>query len=186
MEYGRKLRERIGRHETCGENEKNRDIGYALATNSCEGVDVVDTCTVAVPDAISAFAVPNPKRLLRRAVGFFGSGRRASRPALRITQPTSVGNDYEANPFGHRRTNPSPFSGVVNARFLCNQRVGNGSVNDPDGRSVKAFADTGRNLPQRRHCRPVEIFSRDEHKEPRNSLDVVNHFHASCCQESRK
>jgi hypothetical protein len=35
-------------------------IGYALAANSCEGVSSVDTCTVAAPDAITAFAVPNP------------------------------------------------------------------------------------------------------------------------------
>ena len=56
---GMTLKERIGGHETWG-NEKNRDIGYALAANSCERVSDVDTCTVAVPDAISAFAVPNP------------------------------------------------------------------------------------------------------------------------------
>jgi hypothetical protein len=43
-----------------GGNKKNRDIGYVLAANSCERVSDVDTCTVAVPDAISAFAVPNP------------------------------------------------------------------------------------------------------------------------------
>jgi hypothetical protein len=41
-------------------NIKDRDIGYALAANSCEGVDSVDTCTVAVLDVIAAFAVPNP------------------------------------------------------------------------------------------------------------------------------
>ena len=41
-------------------NRKDRDIGYALAANSCEGVDSVDACTVAVLDVIAAFAVPNP------------------------------------------------------------------------------------------------------------------------------
>ena len=51
--------ERDRRAQNVG-NKKNRDIGYALAANSYERVSDVDTCTVAVPDAISAFAVPNP------------------------------------------------------------------------------------------------------------------------------
>ena len=42
------------------ENRKDRDIGYALAAYSCEGVCCVDACTVAVLDVIAAFAVPNP------------------------------------------------------------------------------------------------------------------------------
>jgi len=29
-----------------GKNGKGRDIGYALAANSCEGVNRVDACTV--------------------------------------------------------------------------------------------------------------------------------------------
>ena len=41
-------------------NKKGCGIGYVLATNSCEGVSSVDTCTVAAPDAITDFAVPNP------------------------------------------------------------------------------------------------------------------------------
>ena len=43
-----------------GENEKGCGIGYALATHSYEGVSSVDARTVAAPDAITAFAVPNP------------------------------------------------------------------------------------------------------------------------------
>jgi len=39
---------------------KGCDFGYALATNSCEGAGSVDTCTIAAPDAITAFAAPNP------------------------------------------------------------------------------------------------------------------------------
>jgi len=39
---------------------KGYDIGYALATVSRERADSVDACTVAAPDAITAFAVPNP------------------------------------------------------------------------------------------------------------------------------
>jgi hypothetical protein len=41
-------------------NRKGRDIGYALAANSCEGVNSVEARTVTAPDAITAFAVPNP------------------------------------------------------------------------------------------------------------------------------
>ncbi len=40
--------------------EKGRGLGYALVANSCEGVSSLDACTVAAPDAITAFAVPNP------------------------------------------------------------------------------------------------------------------------------
>jgi hypothetical protein len=42
------------------ENLKGRDIGYALAADSCEGVNSVEARTVTAPDAITAFAVPNP------------------------------------------------------------------------------------------------------------------------------
>jgi hypothetical protein len=40
--------------------DKGRDIGYALAANSCEEADNVDACTVTASDVITAFAVPNP------------------------------------------------------------------------------------------------------------------------------
>ena len=40
--------------------EKGCDIGYALATDSCEEADSEETCTVTAFDAITAFAVPNP------------------------------------------------------------------------------------------------------------------------------
>ena len=39
---------------------KGYGIGYALATSSYERADSVEACTVAAPDAITAFAVPNP------------------------------------------------------------------------------------------------------------------------------
>jgi hypothetical protein len=39
---------------------KGCEIGYALGANSREGVGGVDAYTVAAPDAIAAFAVPNP------------------------------------------------------------------------------------------------------------------------------
>ena len=49
--------------QTCQSEEeklKGRDIGYALAADSCEGVCRVEACTVTAPDVITAFAVPNP------------------------------------------------------------------------------------------------------------------------------
>ena len=39
---------------------KGRDIGYALATRSCEEANSVEACTITALDAITAFAVPNP------------------------------------------------------------------------------------------------------------------------------
>jgi hypothetical protein len=42
------------------EKKKGCGIGCVLAANSCEGVGSVDARTVAAPDAITAFAVPNP------------------------------------------------------------------------------------------------------------------------------
>ena len=64
-------------------NRKDRDIGYALAANSCEGAISVDTCTVAVLDAITAFAVPNP--------GVSSQSRRFFRvwPSSELPRPTN-------------------------------------------------------------------------------------------------
>ncbi len=47
-----------------GRNGKGRDIGYALAANSCEGVYSVESCTITALDVISAFAVPDPGYIL--------------------------------------------------------------------------------------------------------------------------
>jgi len=66
---------RLGNKESnFPENSKGCDIGYALAANSCEGVNNVDACTVTALDATTAFAVPDPNLLLAEPVGFFGSG----------------------------------------------------------------------------------------------------------------
>ena len=55
-----------GRREEqgCGGNRKGRDIGYALAVNSCEGASDVESCTITAFDVITAFAVPNPGHIL--------------------------------------------------------------------------------------------------------------------------
>jgi hypothetical protein len=47
------------RRRTLGKG-KGCDIGYALATRSCEEANSVEACTVTALDAITAFAVPNP------------------------------------------------------------------------------------------------------------------------------
>src|SRR5947199_7549014 len=68
VHYGRARRGRylyVGNPEPweVGTNSKGCDIGYALAADSCEGVNSVDTCTVTALDATTAFAVPNPGSL---------------------------------------------------------------------------------------------------------------------------
>jgi hypothetical protein len=51
---------------------KGRDIGYALAASSCEGANDVEACTVTTPDAITAFAVPNPNCSSQNQSAFSG------------------------------------------------------------------------------------------------------------------
>jgi hypothetical protein len=47
-----------------GGKGKGRDIGYALAVNSCEGAGDVESCTITAFDVITAFAVPHPGLIL--------------------------------------------------------------------------------------------------------------------------
>jgi len=47
-----------------GGKGKGRDIGYALAVNSCEGAGDVESCTITAFDVITAFAVPYPGLIL--------------------------------------------------------------------------------------------------------------------------
>ena len=60
------------RGEGYGKNRKGRDIGYALVTSSCEGANNVEACTVTTPDAITAFAVPNPNCSSQNQSAFSG------------------------------------------------------------------------------------------------------------------
>jgi len=53
-------RDRLGGGKEFRANGKGCDIGYALATGSCEGTRSVEARTVTAPDVITAFAVPNP------------------------------------------------------------------------------------------------------------------------------
>ena len=70
-------------------NRKGCDFGYALAADSCEGVNNVEACTVTALDAITAFAVPNPNGHLAAPSVFSGLEVQSGRPAEPITQLTS-------------------------------------------------------------------------------------------------
>ena len=82
-----------------GENEKGCGIGYALAADSYEGVSGVDARTVAAPDAITAFAVPNPRLFLAGQSVF--SGLVAQRVASPSGSPSLlwIGQCYLNQPF---------------------------------------------------------------------------------------
>jgi len=69
-------------------NGKGCDFGYALAVNSCEGVNSVDACTVTASGAITAFAVPNPGRHLAMLSVFSGLAVPRVASLERITQST--------------------------------------------------------------------------------------------------
>ncbi len=68
------------------QKRKGCDIGYALAADSCERAGRVETCTIAAPDAITAFAVrapaaPRESRRFFRVRSPNGSPRPANHPA---------------------------------------------------------------------------------------------------------
>ena len=72
------------------ENKKGCGFGYALAVSSCKGVSSVDACTIAAPDAITAFAVPNPGCSSQSQSVFSGLvadelPRRAGHPAYSVS-----------------------------------------------------------------------------------------------------
>ena len=106
------------------ENRKGRDIGYALATRSCEGANSVEACTVTAPDAITAFAVPNPsgtsqRRWIFRVWLSSGSLRQTESPSLLRTgqflfEPTlsAVDGSY-----------PNIDTKNVNAAFWCSRKI---------------------------------------------------------------
>jgi hypothetical protein len=117
------LLRRSARGRTLGKG-KGCDIGYALATGSCEGANSVETCTVTALDAITAFAVPNPNRPSQSRRFFqvwllFGLPRRADHSAY-----FGLEKFYLSQPF-------QPSTGatleiclkIVNAHFQCNQPV---------------------------------------------------------------
>jgi hypothetical protein len=86
-----------------GKNRKGCDIGYAPATNSCEGAGRMDTCTVAALDAITAFAVPNPNCSSQNQSVFSGLVALQVAPPSRSLSLLRIGKFYFANPFSRRR-----------------------------------------------------------------------------------
>jgi hypothetical protein len=116
--------------EKLEEIEKDRDIGYVLAANSCEGVNDVETCTIAVLDVITAFAVPNPSFSSQRLPVFSGlaaseSPRLATSLSLLRTgncllKPTLSAVDATKN---------KGFRDYVNAQFWCNWEGDKTAVN---------------------------------------------------------
>jgi hypothetical protein len=115
---------------------KGCDIGYGLAASSCEGVDNVDACTVTAPDAIAAFAVPNPNGTSQPLSVFSGSAAQrvappGGSPSLLWTgdclfSPTLSTVDAPD-------TNTEPIT--VNAREWCNTKL----LQVPAARNVGQF-----------------------------------------------
>jgi hypothetical protein len=87
-----------------GQNRKDRDIGYAPAANSCERVNYLDACTVAVLDVIAAFTVPNPGVSSQNSSVFSGLAVRRVAPLSESLSLLRTGYCFiEANPFSRRR-----------------------------------------------------------------------------------
>lgn len=126
----------------------------------------MDTCTVAVLDAITAFAVPNPgvSSQIRR---FFRVWPRASRPAPESPSLLRTGNDLLKPTLSAVDSSKiSHFSKDVNARFWCNWRICGGIGKAPDVPPVKTFHGSGEcSLPERLGL-PVEIL---------HALNTENH-----------
>jgi hypothetical protein len=102
-------------------DRKGCDIGYALATNSCEEVDSVDACTVTALDAITAFAVPNPNCLLAEVSRFFRVWLLVRLP-FRANHPAYFRSAtfYFRQPFQpSTRANLNTWFNIVNASFQC-------------------------------------------------------------------
>jgi len=83
--------------------EKGCDIGYAPVASSCEGANVVDTCTVTALDVITAFAVPNPNCSSQKQSVFSGLVTLRVAPPSRSLSLLRTGSFYLANPFSRRR-----------------------------------------------------------------------------------
>jgi hypothetical protein len=82
---------------------KGCDIGYALATGSCEEANSVEARTVAALDVITAFAVPNPNCPSQDQSVFSGLvAPQVALPSLSLSL-LRTGFFNFANPFSRRR-----------------------------------------------------------------------------------
>src|SRR5579864_1476021 len=110
------------REEEGWKKGKGRDLGYALATNSCEGAIGVEYAPSrpSMRSLLSQFQTPTTPR---RAVGFFGSGRSLGRPNELITQLTLDWLLFIlANPFSRRRGKGKHFATNCQCRLLVQTR----------------------------------------------------------------
>jgi len=106
------------REEEGWKKGKGRDLGYALATNSCEGAIGVEYAPSrpSMRSLLSQFQTPTTPR---RVVGFFGFGRSLGRPNELITQLTLDSPTFLlANPFSRRRGKGKHLSRNCQRRLL--------------------------------------------------------------------
>jgi len=92
--------------ETLAHDKKGCDIGYVPATDSGEGANNVETCTVTalMRSPLSRYQTP---AVARTTVGFFGFGSLRGLPR-QTDHPAYFGlaTYQEANPFSRRRCSP--------------------------------------------------------------------------------
>jgi hypothetical protein len=112
-------------------NRKGRDIGYALATGSCEGTNSVEACTVTAPDAITAFAVPNPNVSSQSTSDFSGLEAQRVAPPNRSPSLLRVNSVLLCQPFrpstratltDHSKKSTQIFGAIAVCRSVDNQK----------------------------------------------------------------
>jgi len=137
---------RLFRRDTKG---KGCDIGYALATNSCEGVDDVEACTVTAFDAITAFAVSYPNGLLAEPSVFSGPSVPMDCSIERITQPTSDQQRLLKLTLSAVDENHPNLGFVkVNAEYLCNGRFFSRTFAPAKESKISTFVSNARAMPR--------------------------------------
>src|SRR4029077_7031414 len=127
-------------------NRRGRDIGYALAADSCEEAGSVDACTIAAPDAITAFAVPNPNCSSQSQSVFSGLVARqvsspSGSPSLLQTSPMLLAPILSADVTYDHRTGDTGSQ----CRFLVHFADGKRTLHVPFGGKEKACGAGGLN-----------------------------------------
>jgi|SRR5437588_9084889 len=128
-------------------NRRGRDIGYALAADSCEEASSVDACTIAAPDAITAFAVPNPNCSSQSQSVFSGMVARqvsspSGSPSLLQTSPMLLAPILSADVTSDHRTGDTGSQ----CRFLVHFADGKRTLHVPFGGKEKACGEKCRRL----------------------------------------
>src|SRR4029077_8071788 len=125
-------------------NRRGRDIGYALAADSCEEAGSVDACTIAAPDAITAFAVPNPNCSSQSQSVFSGLVARqvsspSGSPSLLQTSPMLLAPILSADVTYDHRTGDTGSQ----CRYLVHFADGKRTLHVPFGGKEKACGAGG-------------------------------------------